>query len=612
MTTTQYPIHQYLNTQQAYDAAFTANNQSILFTADITGIAQLWRTPADDQLAWPEQLTFGTNRILAFYPSPHDANLVIYAMDSGGNENAQLWLLDADAGIHTPLTTGYENAMHLPGCWKSDGSRFYCGANRRHPGRFDLISVGLDGSTETIWEQEEAGYLFEVAVLENAGKLLTRIHINGSSDKVFIVDEDSKTATCILGNDPTARFSALNPLPDGNRLLLITDLNRDYDYVATYDLTSKEIKPYLMAGWDIEALSLAPSGESFLYAVNENGATRLLHCELATKEMRAVPMLEAEVGVLGIGNKPKFSPDGSSIVFTFANSNHPANLYIWDVPTADGIPSQPIAKTMMPAGGIPEELYIAPEHIHFPTFDHREIPAWLYRPNVSDSEARPAIVIVHGGPEGQSRPGFSFLVQYFVHQGYVVMVPNVRGSTGYGKAYSHLDDVEKRMDSVEDLGFAAKWLAEQPGVDPEKLVVFGGSYGGFMVLSTLTTHPDLWAAGINIVGISNFVTFLENTSDYRRAHREAEYGSLAENREFLESISPMNHLDQLQAPLMVIHGANDPRVPLSEAEQLVEFLQARKHPVELLVFGNEGHGIKRLENKIVLYPAIIDFLKTYL
>jgi dipeptidyl aminopeptidase/acylaminoacyl peptidase len=221
-------------------------------------------------------------------------------------------------------------------------------------------------------------------------------------------------------------------------------------------------------------------------------------------------------------------------------------------------------------------------------------------------------VFVHGGPESQFKPYFNFFIQYFVHNGYAVLAPNVRGSTGYGKAYSHLDDVDKRMDSVADLANATYWLKRQPGIDGDRLVVMGGSYGGFMVLSALTATPDLWAAGVDVVGISNLATFLENTSQYRRAHREAEYGSLARDRQFLESIAPINHVDKITAPLMVIHGANDPRVPLSEAEQLVAALNARGVPVEFLVFDDEGHGLVKLKNKLVAYPAIVRFLEAHL
>jgi dipeptidyl aminopeptidase/acylaminoacyl peptidase len=240
------------------------------------------------------------------------------------------------------------------------------------------------------------------------------------------------------------------------------------------------------------------------------------------------------------------------------------------------------------------------------------IPAWFFRPQETDGRSAPVIVVVHGGPESQFRPVFNVLIQFFINHGYAVLAPNVRGSTGYGKAYSHLDDVEKRMDSVADLAYAAAWLKDQPDIDGDRLAVYGGSYGGFMVLSSLTTYPDLWAAGVDIVGISNFVTFLENTSDYRRAHRELEYGSLESDREFLESISPSNHLAAIAAPLIVIHGANDPRVPVGEAEQIVDALSKRGIPVQFLNFDDEGHGLSKLKNRLVAYPAIVDFLDMHL
>ena len=257
------------------------------------------------------------------------------------------------------------------------------------------------------------------------------------------------------------------------------------------------------------------------------------------------------------------------------------------------------------------QRFTAPELVYYPTFDNRDIPAWLYLPE-TQTEPVPAVVIVHGGPEGQSRPNLNFLAQYLTQHGYAVLVPNVRGSTGYGNRYSHLDDVAKRMDSVADLAYGAQWLKQQAGVAENRIAVYGGSYGGFMVLSALTTYPELFAAGVDIVGISNFVTFLENTSGYRRAHREAEYGSLEENRAFLEEISPLSHVDKLKAPLMVIHGANDPRVPLGEAEQLVETLEAHGVETELLVFADEGHGLVKLANKLVAYPAIVKFLNKQL
>jgi dipeptidyl aminopeptidase/acylaminoacyl peptidase len=219
----------------------------------------------------------------------------------------------------------------------------------------------------------------------------------------------------------------------------------------------------------------------------------------------------------------------------------------------------------------------------------------------------PVIVDSEGGAEGQRRPSFYALGQYFVSRGYAVFEPNVRGSSGYGKEYTHLDDVRDRMDSVQDVRAAVDWLHGQPAVDPDRIVALGGSYGGFMVLAALTEYPDLWAAGVDVVGIANFVTFLENTGVWRRELREAEYGSLKDDRAFLESISPINNIDAIAAPLFVLHGANDPRVPVGEAEQIAE--EASEHvPVEKLVFEDEGHGISKLENRVEAYTRVVEFL----
>jgi dipeptidyl aminopeptidase/acylaminoacyl peptidase len=219
------------------------------------------------------------------------------------------------------------------------------------------------------------------------------------------------------------------------------------------------------------------------------------------------------------------------------------------------------------------------------------------------------VVSVHGGPEAQERVGFNPIYQYLVAAGYTVVAPNVRGSAGYGVTYMGLDDVRKRMDSVKDLIEIGRWIQAQDDLDGDRIALMGGSYGGFMVLAGLTEAPDLWAAGVDIVGIANFVTFLENTGDYRRALREAEYGSLEHDRDFLEEISPINKVDRIEAPLLVSHGANDPRVPLSEAEQIVARLEELGRTVELMVFDDEGHGIVKLVNRRKAYGRVVEFLE---
>jgi dipeptidyl aminopeptidase/acylaminoacyl peptidase len=257
-----------------------------------------------------------------------------------------------------------------------------------------------------------------------------------------------------------------------------------------------------------------------------------------------------------------------------------------------------------------------PQLIRYKSFDGREIPAWYYRPNNFQIDGLagpiPVIVSVHGGPEGQEQPGFSSIYKYFLSRGYSILAPNVRGSTGYGKTYTHLDDVRKREDSVKDLAAAVEWLKTKGGADPRRIAVMGGSYGGYMTLAAVTLYPDLWAAAVDTVGIANFESFLKNTSGYRRKLREVEYGSLERDLDFLRAISPLGKVERVKTPLMIIAGKNDPRVPYTEAEQMVKALRERKAIIEYKLFEDEGHGVAKLSNRLIVYPLMADFLDRYM
>jgi dipeptidyl aminopeptidase/acylaminoacyl peptidase len=288
------------------------------------------------------------------------------------------------------------------------------------------------------------------------------------------------------------------------------------------------------------------------------------------------------------------------LAFALTGPQHNFDVWSW-------LPGeQAIRATRSFAGGLARESLVAPQLVRYPSFDGRRIPAWWYRPAMEGRA--PVVIDIHGGPESQRRAAFDGLFQYYLARGYGVLAPNVRGSTGYGREYESLDNLERRMDSVADVNAAVTWLERVGGADPRRIVVQGGSYGGFMVLACLATYPERFAAGIDIVGIANFVTFLENTGPWRRAIREAEYGSLERDRALLERISPIHQVDRIQAPLFVIHGANDPRVPVGEAEQIVESLRARGRPVEYLRFADEGHGIAKHANRVRAYAAVVDWL----
>jgi dipeptidyl aminopeptidase/acylaminoacyl peptidase len=305
----------------------------------------------------------------------------------------------------------------------------------------------------------------------------------------------------------------------------------------------------------------------------------------------------------GVATAWRFAKDGRRIAFQFTSARVPGDVWCYDTDSGE------LTRLTQSPCPVDTDALTEPEMHRFESFDGESIPVFLYRP------ARPngaVVVVVHGGPEGQSRPIWNPIIGALVDRGFAVAVPNVRGSTGYGKRYQHLDDRRKRLDSVADLGALHDWLGSVDGIDADRAALYGGSYGGYMVLAGLTMQPERWAAGVDIVGISSLVTFLHNTSAYRRRVREREYGFLDTDLDFLHEASPLTHVDQLRAPLFIIHGANDPRVPLSEAEQLYATLKDKGIRSELLVYADEGHGLQKLANRLDAYPKAIDFLEEVL
>ncbi len=610
----EIPLAHYLNTRYAYGPSFASDGRRVAFITDITGTPQAWQVsydPGAEAPGWPDQLTFQADRVMGLWcsPAPGDDRL-IYTRDVGGNENAQIYLYNPADGSHRSLTAGHEDAMHIFGEWSSDAGCILFAANRRNPGLFDLYLQPLDGPARLVWENPEPGFLANLCFSPDGDRAAATLMSSSFTHHLFEIDLQSGTARRISPGAEDTRYERVYYLPGGRSLLLNTDLDSDFLRIVRLNLDDLSIQPVVSQPVDIELMTLSPDGRTVAYTANLDGASELRLLDLPSGVTRVAPRCGETPGVVGAMDwRLDFSADSSGLAFSFTSAVRTSDVYVWDLAN-DRV--QPITRSAH--GGVPVHSFVAPELVRFPTFDGaddgspRLIPAWFFRPRQHSGAPVPVIVLVHGGPESQTKPYFHPLIQYFLQRGYAVFAPNVRGSTGYGKIYSHLDNVEKRMDSVADLAHGARWLREQPGIDGDRLVVYGGSYGGFMVLSALCTYPDLWAAGVDIVGISSFTTFLENTSAYRRAHREAEYGSLETDREFLESISPINHVDRIEAPLIVIHGANDPRVPLSEAEQLVAALKTRGISTEFIVFDDEGHGIAKLKNKLVAYPAIAGFL----
>ena len=604
-----YDLERYLTVRSAYGASVGPDGQ-VAFLMDTTGVAQVWELTEPG--AWPEQRTFYDEPVSFVSYSPTRPELV-FGIDDGGNERLQLHRLDSD-GTVTDLTA-MPDAKHRWGGWSHDGERFAFASNRREESVFDVYVQDRDATgddADLVFEGD--GWLTVGGWSPDDDRLiLTRAHSSFDQD-LYVLDIDSGERTHLTPHDGNIRYHSAQWSPDGDALYLVTDEDSDTLELVRMDARTGATETVVDGGqWNVDGVAVDDESGLVAYSRNVDGYTELTLGELAgptTVRNFEEPTLPGDVA-----GGVSFGPDGQRLALSTSGRGVNTNVYMADVEQLRSASDSATATdaierwTHASTAGIPPETFVEPELVHYETFDDREIPAFFSVPaDASDDTGLPVIVDIHGGPESQRRPSFAGLTQYFLSRGYAVFEPNVRGSTGYGKEYTHLDDVEKRMDSVRDIEAAVDWLESQSVVDPDRIVAKGGSYGGFMVLAALTEYPDRWAAGVDSVGIANFVTFLENTGDWRRELREAEYGSLDEDREFLESISPINNIENIEAPLFVLHGANDPRVPVGEAEQIAEQASEQGVPVEKLVFEDEGHGISKLENRIEAYTQVVDFL----
>jgi dipeptidyl aminopeptidase/acylaminoacyl peptidase len=582
----------YLNIRAASTPSLRADGGRLAFLYNASGTMQIHTL--DVPQGWPQQRTFYSNRVssVAYAPTGHQ---YVFGMDEGGDEKDQLYL-SSDSGQDVIALTDSPQVKHFWGCWNEDATRIAFTATRDSETDFNVYTMDLD--TKTVRKVSSLGGYSYVRAWRGNTLLVAQLTGNDNND-LYTVNLETGEERLLTPHVGKAVFRGNAWSADGKYLIVTTNLEREFVNLARINLETLQLEYLSNRQWDEETLEVTSDGRTALILSNEAGLSVLELVNLETLEKRAVEGLPHGVVEIGLG------ADEQTFLVTVTSPSSAANVYSL---TSDGALTRWTDVTL---GLIPNDALVEPELVQWKSFDGLEISGWYYKPRGVRGKL-PVIINIHGGPESQSRPSFAALFQYLLTRGFAVLSPNVRGSTGYGKTFMGLDDVAKRMDSVADIKAAAQWLIAEGSADPSRIAVYGGSYGGFMVLSCLTTYPELFAAGVDIVGISNFVTFLENTSAYRRKVRESEYGSLEHDRDFLERISPINHIEKLRAPLFIVHGANDPRVPLSEAEQMRDALHARGVTAELLVYHDEGHGLAKLSNRLDAYPKIVTFLEQHL
>jgi dipeptidyl aminopeptidase/acylaminoacyl peptidase len=556
------------------------SDAGVLVRSDLTGSMQLYRVPVGGGKL--EQLTDFRDPVDgSFVPG---SSRVLVERDDAGNERTQLYLLDTEL---EPLVVDPEFIHRTPSLSR-DGKWLAYASNRRNGTDFDAYVRSLETGEERCVFRE--GYVETCDFSPDARLLAVRRATERSNDdELFLVDLETGDAQPVAAHDESATIGPPQWLPDASAFFFATSVGRDRTGVARWSAGKWEY--VVESQWDLECV-IDDAGRTLAVVANEDGYSSIELRDPSTLGVAGELALPGR----GVTSEHHFSPNGE-LAFRFSSARIPGDVWLGER-----------RLTVSPGEFDPDQL-VEPTLHRFRSFDGEEVPVFLYEPR---ERPAPVVVYVHGGPESQLRPEFSALAQAVVASGYAVAAPNVRGSTGYGKRYEHLDDVRLRMGAVRDLGALHDWLATRDGIDASRAALFGRSYGGFMVLAGLAFQPERWAAGIEFVGISSLVTFLENTSKWRLSSREREYGSLAHDREFLEEISPLTHVDRIRAPLFIQHGANDPRVPVSESRQIHRVLTGKGIRCELLVHEDEGHQIGKLENRLETFERAAAFLQEVL
>ena len=607
----------YLNIRSATTPVLSGDGERVAFLANTTGNDQVWsvRTaPALDD-PWPRQLTFLPDKVWEIHGTAIAGHLIAVS-DAGGNERQQFYLITNYGNNHSGARThevrrltGNDDAIHVFGAWSGDGQEIVYTCNQRNNVDFDIYRMDLrTGQTAQVHECD--GRRTAVAWLEDR-YVLTRDDVGSEQVDLYLLDMESGAEIRLSPADVAARYAEVRTV--GGAAYLVTDRTDDCGAVCRLDIRTGALDEIVNADdfasvdaanvGEVELLAVAPDGRTAAVTLNQDGYSRLFLLDLQQKHLE--PVQGIPDGVITV---MEFAADGRHLAFDLQTPAQPSDIWMLNIGSRSLL-----SLTHSDRAGIDSGAFVTPELVHYATHDGRQIPAFVYRPRTpAPPGGFPCILYVHGGPASQQRPDFDVRFQYFLSQGYALFVPNVRGSTGYGRKYMLLDEVEQRMDSVADLDYAVRWLHAQPDMANDRIAVYGRSYGGFMVLAALTEFPDLFAAGIDVVGIADWVTFLERTSPWRRAHREREYGSLERDRDLLERISPLHKAGRIRAPLLVLAGDNDPRVPLYESEQVVQRVQAAGGIVEFIHYADEGHKFSKLANQIDSFTQMAEFLDQHL
>jgi len=598
----QYTIEQFMNTVRIGGSSFSADERSILFHSNKSGIFNVYSVAVTG--GEPAQLTNSTKEsTFAVSYFPNDSR-ILYTYDRGGNENNHLYLRELN-GTERDLTPGDKVKANYLG-WSQDRKSFFYSTNERDPRFFDIYEMPIDTFKPSMIYKDETGLDF--GDISNDKKFIAFEKSGGSQadSDVYIYNTATKELKNITEHKGDVGNSAQTFDIDSKHLYYLTDSGSEFRYVARYNLATGKSEVVEKAPWDFFYTYFSRNGKYRVTAVNEDARTRIKIYEQATGKVVDLPKLP-NADITGVN----ISPSEKLMAFYLNGDRSPSNLYVYDFATKKAVK---LTNSLNPE--INSDDLVDSQVIRYKSFDGLEIPSILYKPKQASAQNKaPALLLIHGGPGGQTRVGYSPVTQYLVNHGYVILGVNNRGSSGYGKTFFAADDGKHGREPLWDCVEAKKYLASLGYVDEKKIGIMGGSYGGYMVLAALAFKPEEFAVGVDIFGVSNWVRTLQSIPPYWESFRKSLYKEIGDpntDLENLRAVSPLFHTDKIVKPLIVLQGANDPRVIKPESDEIVENIKKRNGVVEYVLFDNEGHGFTKKANELRAYKAILDFLDRYL
>jgi dipeptidyl aminopeptidase/acylaminoacyl peptidase len=575
----------------------------VAFISNISGRNNVWTVPSSG--GWPTQLTISDQRQASPAWSP-DGKWIAYTSDRDGNELWDIFLVSPENGEVTNLTASPDSADEAP-AWSPDSRSVAYMTKRKTSPSFEIDLIDIASRRTTHITRNSPPQLGNMSPRWSPdGKFIayTQENASGKDSNIFLYDLTAKTATNLTPHTGDQTFSAPAFSPDGKTLLLTSNAGNGYDNVALLDIASKHLTWITADKWEIRAGAFSPDGLSIVWSANVDGREALYTRPVAGGEVHALPV---PPGVNNFaGDVSPFSHDGQHLLYFHSGARAPNDLYVFDLKSQH---STQLTDSFV--AGLSPTSMATPTLVHYPSKDGKfTISAWAYIPNnIVRNQKYPAIVYIHGGPASQSMDGFYRFVQYMNNQGYLVIAPNYRGGTGYGHDFQEANRHDAGGEELNDVLGAADFIQRTGFVDSAKLIVMGGSYGGYLTMMAVTRHPEMWAAGVPIVPFVNWFTEFENEDPQLQESDRLFMGDPVKDKALWQERSPINFIDKVKAPLLILAGGNDPRCPKSEAQQVADAIKKNGGTAILKIYDNEGHGFARVENQIDAYQRVADFLR---